>query len=64
MNDAVDADGMHADVRVTEVFDDDDDGKPQPLNRSSPSADTKHFFEKCAPIKGDKRAKTRCISCS
>lgn len=61
-DDNVDANGMHRDVHVADIFDEGDDGT-RTLNKSSPTADVQQFFEKCPPIKGSNKARRKCSSC-
>ncbi|KAF8186318.1 hypothetical protein BJ912DRAFT_469614 [Pholiota molesta] len=53
---------MHGDVHVTEIFDDDDSG-PKSLNKSTPTADIDHFFEKAVRVAGEKKGRRLCLTC-
>jgi len=65
LDDSVDANGMHGDVRIQEIEDSEDDA-PASLNKTRPTADIEHFFKKVTASKrtpGDKKSRVVCDCC-
>jgi hypothetical protein len=60
----VDDEGMHQDVQIQEIVDvESDSSTPKVLNKSQPTADTKHFFKKAPRIPGSNKGRAFCVCC-
>jgi len=55
---------MHKDVKIQAIKEsDDDDDTPKKLNRTQPTADIEHFFQRAPKVPGEKKGRVTCLSC-